>query len=97
MLSELDISHFALSASVRTALTTPIAVKTQKSAWYASTSLQPGLNCKAWMIRPEASLPIDDPSVDVVTYHASTSDLVDGVVSCDITDLFVRYVSVDVL
>ena len=38
-------------------------------------------------MRPDASLPIDEPSVDVVTYHARTSDLVEGVVSCDSTDL----------
>ena len=40
------------------------------------------------MIRPDTSLPILDPSVDVVTYHARTSDLVEGVVNCDKTDLW---------
>lgn len=39
------------------------------------------------MSRPDASLPKDEPKVDVVTYHARTSDLVVGVVSCDNTDL----------
>ena len=39
------------------------------------------------MILPDASLPRLDPSVAVVTYHARTSDLDFGVVSCDKTDL----------
>lgn len=39
------------------------------------------------MILPDASLPRLEPSVDVVTYHARTSDLVVGVVSCDTIDL----------
>ena len=39
------------------------------------------------MIRPEASLPIDVPSVETVTYHARTSDRVDCVVRCERTDL----------
>ena len=39
------------------------------------------------MILPEASLPIAEPSPEVVTYHARTSDLVDDVVSCEMIDL----------
>jgi len=39
------------------------------------------------MILPEASLPIAEPSPEVVTYHARTSDLVDEVVSCEMVDL----------
>lgn len=42
------------------------------------------------MIRPEASLPALDPSVDVVTYHASTSARVEGDVSCESIDLEVK-------
>jgi hypothetical protein len=38
------------------------------------------------MTRPEASLPILEPSVEVVTYQASTSARVDGVVSCEMID-----------
>lgn len=39
------------------------------------------------MIRPDASLPMLEPSVDIVTYHANTSARVVGVVSCERTDL----------
>ena len=39
------------------------------------------------MMRPAASEPMDKPHVDIVTYHASTSDLLAGVVRCDMMDL----------
>lgn len=38
-------------------------------------------------MRPAASEPTDKPHVDMVTYHASTSDLLAGVVRCDMMDL----------
>lgn len=39
------------------------------------------------MSLPETSLPRVEPRAEVVTYHANTSALVDGVVSWDNTDL----------
>ena len=39
------------------------------------------------MILPDASLPMLEPRVEVVTYHARTSARIEGVVSCDKTDL----------
>jgi hypothetical protein len=42
-------------------------------------------------MRPASSEPIDNPQVDNVTYHDSTSDRLVGVVSCDMMDLLIFF------
>lgn len=61
-----------------------------KIEWYALARVQPRLSWRNSMILPAASLPIDRPHVDIVTYQASTSDRLVGVVSWEMMDLSVQ-------